>query len=97
MLFSCSEPSHDYGTGIGKRINGCDIHDVAGVNSGRFHGDGSLGMFTSWAWDNGKPSNTFIYDNKFTYTSGGENTLKDTINFVCRDNIWSGDKSVVIE
>lgn len=60
-------------------------------------GDGSLGMFTSWAWDNGKPSNTFIYDNKFIYTSGGENTLKDTINFVCRDNIWSGDKSVVIE
>lgn len=56
----------------------------------------ALGMFASWAWDGGKPSNIFFCDNKITYWGKGENSMKDTVNFVSRRNIWEGNGAVFI-
>lgn len=55
----------------------------------------ALGMFTSWDW-NGKPSNTFFYDNKIKYLGEGENAMKDTVNFVSEGNIWQGNSTVFV-
>lgn len=56
----------------------------------------ALGMFASWAWDEGKPSNTFFYDNKIKYHGKGENTMKDTVNFISNGNDWHGNSCVFI-
>lgn len=50
----------------------------------------TLGLFTTWMIEKGKPDNTFFYKNIIYYEGNGENSFKDTLNFIATANCWYG-------
>lgn len=55
----------------------------------------TLGLFTTWMMEGGKPDNTFFYNNIIYYDGEGENCFADTLRFVSTSNCWYGSNKKI--